>query len=156
LVQISPVTSPARRRHQLQALPVPKIHPGRLDSGKLIRKSAKTRSWEKAEKIARNLEDPATGAKPAPGNLVSVENAVGRFISAKKSEGISESTLGRITLILKKRLLPWMNDHSIFHVDQITGSHLEMMRNTWKVSDSTRRMMQERIVGFFHYCQRHG
>jgi integrase/recombinase XerD len=129
---------------------------GVLDSGKHIRKSAKTRSWEKAEKIARGLEEPAVGAKPAPGQLVSVDHAVDQFIKAKKSEGISESTLGRMTLILRKRLLPWMNDHSIFHVDQITGSHLEVMRNSWKVSDSTRRMMQERVVGFFHYCQRHG
>jgi integrase/recombinase XerD len=31
-----------------------------------------------------------------------------------------------------------------------------MLRNCWKVSDSTRRMMQERLVGFFHYCLRHG
>jgi integrase/recombinase XerD len=134
----------------------PKYIQGVLDSGKSIRKSAKTRSWEKAEKIARAMEDPATGAEAAPGHLVPVEYAVDRFISAKEKEGLSESTLGRTTLILKKRLLPWTNDQSLFHIDQITGSHLELLRNSWKVSDSTRRMMQERLVGFFHYCQKHG
>jgi integrase/recombinase XerD len=134
----------------------PKYIQGILDSGKSIRKSAKTRSWEKAEKIASAMEDPAPGAKAAPGNLVSVAEAVKRFISAKGKEGLAETTLDRTTLILKKRLLPWMDDHSIFHIDQITSSHLELLRDSWKVSASTRRMMQERLVGFFHYCQRHG
>lgn len=49
----------------------PKWIQGTLDSGEFIRRSAKTRSWEKAEKLVRKLEKdpdqvPAQVAPPPP------------------------------------------------------------------------------------------
>ena len=67
--------------------------------GPFIRRSAKTRSWEKAEEFKRELqseyEAKQNGGREvveiAPENI-SVKDAVSRFISSKRNENLAEST----------------------------------------------------------------
>ena len=70
--------------------------------GPFIRRSAKTRSWEKAEEFKRELESEyevkqngdRESVAVAP-EKVSVKDAVSRFISSKRNENLAESTLSR-------------------------------------------------------------
>jgi hypothetical protein len=60
------------------------------------RKSAKTRSWEQGEKIARamerDFERAALGQKSEP-EAVTVERAANSFSEAKKGEGLDHTTI---------------------------------------------------------------
>src|SRR5271155_1305766 len=71
--------------------------------GPFIRRSAKTRSWEKAEEFKRrleadfaaphNVEAEPIAATPEP---VSAKDAVGRFLKTKRNENLAESTLDKL------------------------------------------------------------
>jgi len=66
------------------------------DKGKSMRKSARTRSWEQGQKLARaeeqRYEQPALGEKPKP-VAVTVEEAATSFMDTKKGEGLDKDTL---------------------------------------------------------------
>jgi len=87
----------------------PKRVNGLLESdGPFIRRSAKTRNWEKAEDFKRELEaeyeSKQNGDREsvalAP-EKISVKDGVSRFISSKRNENLAESTLGKLKTILK-------------------------------------------------------
>jgi 2-oxo-4-hydroxy-4-carboxy--5-ureidoimidazoline (OHCU) decarboxylase len=65
-------------------------------NGKSIRKSAKTRSWEQGQKLARAEEEryelAVLGEKPKP-VAVTVEEAANSFMDTKKGEGLDKDTL---------------------------------------------------------------
>jgi len=71
--------------------------------GPFIRKSAKTRSWEKAEEFKRRLEAEYEVQENGDREVavvvpekMSVKDAVSRFISSKRNENLAESTLGKL------------------------------------------------------------
>jgi len=78
--------------------------------GPFIRRSAKTRSWERAEDFKRKLEEEyeakqqgleeASRPKPA---LVTVKEAVSRFLTSKRNENLADSTLDKLTTIFDKQ-----------------------------------------------------
>ena len=82
--------------------------------GPFIRRSAKTRSWEKTEDFKRKLEEEdeakqhglqeASRPKPA---LVTVKEAVSRFLNSKRNENLADSTLDKLTTIFEKQSLAW-------------------------------------------------
>jgi len=57
----------------------PKWIQGTLDDGRLIRQSANTRNWEKAELTARDLEDAANPHKPGSRTRVRIADAIQCF-----------------------------------------------------------------------------
>src|ERR1700692_1664211 len=76
--------------------------------GPFIRRSAKTRSWEKSKDCKRRLEeeyeaklqglDEASRPKLA---LVTVKEAVSRFLNSKRNENLADSTLDKLTTIFE-------------------------------------------------------
>ncbi|MGB6384928.1 MAG: hypothetical protein WBF25_06870, partial [Terriglobales bacterium] len=82
--------------------------------GPFIRRSAKTRSWEKAEDFKRKLEEEyeakqkglEEASRPEPA-LVTVKEAVARFLNSKRNENLADSTLDKLTTIFEKQFLAW-------------------------------------------------
>jgi hypothetical protein len=82
--------------------------------GPFIRRSAKTRSWEKAEDFKRKLEEEyeakekglEEASRPEP-TLVTVKEAVARFLNSKRNENLADSTLDKLTAIFEKQFLAW-------------------------------------------------
>jgi hypothetical protein len=82
--------------------------------GPFIRRSAKTRSWERAEDFKRKLEEEyeakqqglEKGSRPKPA-LVTVKDAVSRFLNSKRNENLADSTLDKLTTIFEKQFLAW-------------------------------------------------
>jgi hypothetical protein len=68
----------------------PKWIRGVLINGKVVRESAKTRSWEQAERVARKMEEDAdpTTADQAKPCRVTVAEAVQMFLKDEEARGL--------------------------------------------------------------------
>jgi integrase/recombinase XerD len=142
----------------------PKWINGLLGSdGPFIRRSAKTRSWEKAEDFKRRLEeeyeakekglDEASRPEPA---LVTVKEAVARFLNSKRNENLADSTVDKLTTIFEKQFLAWATSYGFAHITEIKTADLEGFRDTWTDGPLAKKKKQERLIGFFYYCLRLG
>jgi hypothetical protein len=106
--------------------------------GPFIRRSAKTRSWEKAEHFKRKLEEEYEAkekrleeASRPESALVTVKEAVARFLKSKRNENLADSTLDKLTTIFEKQFLAWATSHGFTHITEITTADLEGFRDTW-------------------------
>jgi integrase/recombinase XerD len=142
----------------------PKWINGLLGSdGPFIRRSAKTRSWEKAEDFKRKLEEEYEAkqqgleetSRPKPA-LVTVKEAVSRFLNSKRNENLADSTLDKLTTIFEKQFLAWATSYGFVHITEITTADLEGFRDTWTDGPLAKKKKQERLIGFFYYCLRLG
>lgn len=123
---------------------------------KLHRVSAKTRTWAKAEEAKRDLEDQFEGRKPDPdvaaAKLISEAAAV--FIQDKQVQGISDSTNGKYTLLLK-RLQAYCDGQKVYTVQQINRELITGFCATWESfypSAITRSKTREKLRAFLRYC----
>src|SRR6201998_3470337 len=131
--------------------------------GPFLRRSAKTRSWEKAEEFKRELEAEYEAKQYGDREVValapekiSVKDSVSRFISSKRNENLAESTLGKLKTIFEKQFLSWATGSRFQHLEDITTTDLEAFRDTWEDGPLAKKKKQERLVGFFYYCLRLG
>lgn len=114
--------------------------------------SAGTRSWEQAERNARELAfgDPN---KPPVGEQL-VNHATRAFIEDKAQQSLSKNWQRKLTRELED-LARWCDGHVMLRLSDITLHRLEQYRKTWVGSPITRRKRQERLRSFFLYCLRH-
>ena len=105
--------------------------------GPFIRRSAKTRSWEKAEEFKRQLEG-GLAAKQTGGlertvskpEKMAVKDAITRFLNSKRNENLAESTLDKLKTIFEKQFLSWASASRFKYLDDITAADLEAVRDT--------------------------
>ncbi|PYX27222.1 MAG: hypothetical protein DMG80_19235 [Acidobacteria bacterium] len=119
--------------------------------GAFIRRSAKTRSWEKADDFKRKLEEEyeanqqgleeASRPKPVP---VTVKEAVSRFLNSKRNENLADSTLDKLTTIFEKQFLSWATSYRLVHITEIATADLEGFRDTWTDGPLAKKKKQER------------
>jgi integrase/recombinase XerD len=129
--------------------------------GPFIRRSAKTRSWAKAEGFKRDLEAEyeakQNGAREvvdvAP-EKISVKDAVARFINSKRNENLAESTLDKLKTTFEKQFQSWATESRLKHLEEIATADLEAFRDTWEDGPLAKKKKQERLIGFFYYCVR--
>lgn len=142
----------------------PKWINGRLGSdGAFLRRSAKTRSWEKAEDYKRKLEEEyeakqkglEEATRPEP-TVLTIKESVTRFLKSKRNENLADSTLDKLTTIFEKQFLGWANSARFTHLPEITTAELEDFRDTWTDGPLAKKKKQERLIGFFYYCLRLG
>ena len=142
----------------------PKWINGVLGSGgPFIRRSAKTRSWEKAEDFKHKLEEEyeakekglEEASRPEPA-VVTVKEAVARFLSSKRNENLADSTIDKLTTIFEKQFLGWTTSAGFTHITEITTADLEGFRDIWTDGPLAKKKKQERLIGFFYYCLRLG
>jgi integrase/recombinase XerD len=106
------------------------------------RRSAKTRSWERAEEMARELSRGPQVPR------ITVGEAVGQFLTDKRNQNVSASWLRKFELLLTD----WIPDREI---QSLTLRDLEAFRDSWTGAAITKRKKQERLRSFFHYCVKH-
>jgi len=100
--------------------------------------------------------DADLGNAPAPGAAKSVEQAIALFMDSKRGEDLSENTLYKHTLTLK-RLQEFCDKEGVFFVKDISLSHLTTWRASWPFkSPLVKRSWQERIKAFFKFCTASG
>jgi integrase/recombinase XerD len=124
--------------------------------GKQNRKSAKTMSWDVAQKKARKIEqaheDAELGKTVAPGAAKTVPEAIALYLDSKRGEDLAANTIYKHTLTLN-RLQEFCDAEGIFFAKDITLSHLTTWRAKWTFeSPLAKRNNQERVKSFFKFC----
>ncbi len=118
------------------------------ESGTRRRYSAKTRSWEQAEKQVAS-DDPRPVGK-------SLADAISDYLSDKKEQNIGSEWLEKLTYDLQGVLLPWCDVRNIRQLSELDNESLKEFRKDLTGNPLTRSKKQERLRSFFLYCQRHG
>ena len=129
--------------------------PGRPGS---MRVSAKTRSWEQAESLARKYEITAAGGdeiKEAR-TLPTVKEAVKGYLSDAEARGLAPATIQKLEHIFRKQLLAFADQHRIIFLRDVNVRNMTEWRSTWADKPLARKKKFERVVGFFWFCVRHG
>ncbi len=121
--------------------------------GHFIRKTAHTRSWEKAEELKRGWEEADSPKKIEP---VTVEQAVEAYLADAKARELREATLYKLEIIFRKQFLTWAKDKGLRFLKEIDLSLLRDYRGTWKDGALAKKKKQERLIGFFWFCIRTG
>lgn len=135
--------------------------------GKKHRESARTRSWEQAEKNARarEREYEARERAAAEGRQVkskepavtTIDKAVERYLEDKRQQNCAEETLTKLRTLFETQFAAWAKKKGLLYLVEITLEHLEEFRKSWKdKSPLSRKKKQERVVGFFWFALRHG
>ncbi len=128
--------------------------------GKLFRRSAKTRSWSKAELEARavelRLQTAELGRSPAPREAVTIAKAVELFLADKKSQQLRKATLDKLQTIFRKQLLSWCRQNGVHFLLDLDLGKLQEFRSSWRDGALAARKKQERLRGFFHFVVGNG
>jgi integrase/recombinase XerD len=153
----------------------PKWINGTLPAGNFIRLSARTRSWEKAERKARTLEtdvetaresgspssvtitpEPAVtiAAKVVPDEPVriTIKQAVKDFLQDEESRRLAKTSTCQSKTLFQGQLLEWARSQSLVFLDQLTTARLRDFRASWKNASLTTQRKHHRLNGFFEFC----
>jgi integrase len=138
--------------------------------------SAKTRSWEQAEKVAQNYRDSFDPEKQELKQLRAakqaeqkrIEEAIAVYYSdmiARLGDNgtvrMARSLFGHInpvtmTVTINGHLFKWLNTLSAadrpIHIADITASHLTAWRASWKFGDYTGAQRWGMVCSFFNFC----
>ncbi len=113
--------------------------------GKYLRRSLKTRSWERAHEIVKDIERGKVEQQS-----ITVEYATQAFIKDCESRNLGKSTLGKYRRLMRT-LVNFVADVNYplcsFEVDKARS-----LRNTWQLSARTTAKELERLRAFFNFC----
>jgi integrase/recombinase XerD len=123
-----------------------------------FRTSAKTKSWEQAELLARKYENSAlSGEDLKPAKMPTVKEAVGVFLADAEARGLAPATLQKLRGIFQVQLVGFAEESGITFVREFNPRNLTEWRQTWKKEkELARKKKFERVIGFFWYCVRQG
>ena len=127
----------------------PKWIRGVLENPGAIRMSARTRSWEKAERKAREMEQNAEGR-------IMIELAVSAFLDDEQARRLKPATLQQKRAFFERQFLPWCTQHGLCRLDQLQVSQLRRLRQAWEVNSTTAGRRHERLRSFFAFCLANG
>ncbi|MGA7634313.1 MAG: hypothetical protein WCB11_26410 [Terriglobales bacterium] len=133
----------------------PKWINGTLPTGQFVRVSAKTRSWENAERKARIMEvnaDPLRPVLPDVSLRITIEEAVRDYLSDEQARQLAKTTTCQSKTLFQKQLLEWARDESLNFVDELTTARLREFRASWKNGALTTQRRHHRLNGFFDFC----
>lgn len=139
-----------RRSAWAQKCPCPIWVQGSL-GGEYLRRSLDLVSWEAAQERVRGWE--ASGEigvikTDVPGVAIAVD----RFFEDLTSRGLSDATIGKQRVLLRKQFLPWCKTRGFHALKQIGVDEVTQFRATWADSPISKHKKQERLKGFFHFC----
>ncbi|MBB6147311.1 integrase [Silvibacterium bohemicum] len=132
----------------------PKWIQGTLPDGRYLRKTAKTRSWEKAETLCRRLEDESDPNKPEARPRAKIADAIKTFRDDEDARGLTDSTLQRSRYFFETQLKEWAKQEGLVYLDQLTPPLLTKFRSGWENAPQTMQRKHERMVSFFWFCVR--
>jgi integrase/recombinase XerD len=129
-------------------------------NGHQTRKSAKTMSWELAQKKARLIEvqheDAELGRTAKPGAAKKVAEAVALYLDSKRGEDLAANTLYKHKLTLS-RFESFCDGQGLLFIKDVTLHHLTTWRAHWTFeSPLAKRNNQERVKSFFKFCYEAG
>ena len=127
----------------------------------MFRKTARTTKWDAAYELARRVEKQLDGQGngtngPSPSYSTSVKEAVDAYLADKRAQKLSPDTIKKLELYFRKQMLAWCDAHEVSNIEQLDLTRLREWRSTWKDAALSSKKKQERVIGFFHFCQSSG
>ena len=123
----------------------------------MFRVSAKTTRWDDASETARRIEQQINAADPViPTDSTPIEDAVSAYLADKRAQQLSPDTLKKLELYFEKQLLGWCAANGVHSLADLNLLRLREWRATWKDGPLSSKKKQERVIGFFHFCQSSG
>lgn len=121
-----------------------------------FRISAKTKSWEHAELLARKYECSALNGEDVKGarTLPTVKEAVAAYLGDAKARGLAVATTKKLSHIFESQLLGFCAEREITFLRDLNARNLTEWRSTWKDKALAKKKKFERVVGFFWFCSR--
>ncbi|MGD1078380.1 MAG: tyrosine-type recombinase/integrase [Candidatus Sulfotelmatobacter sp.] len=129
-------------------------------NGEDHRRSTKTRSWKKADRVREELEhslDPLRAElkrlkEGAQRVRVKLTEACADFLADAATKTKGPGTRWMLEYLLG-RLLAWCEGNGIHYLDEITVNHLTRWRSTWpSYKTETIRTYQAKVGKFFKFC----
>jgi integrase/recombinase XerD len=132
----------------------PKWIQGVLPDGRPLRKTAKTRSWEKAEILCRRLEDESDPNKPQARPRTKIADAIKSFREDEDARQLTEGTLKKSRYFFETQLKEWAENEKLVYLDQLTPALLTKFRAGWTNAAQTMQRKHERLIAFLWFCVR--
>jgi hypothetical protein len=131
-----------------------------FQGGRDFRFSAKTRSWDKAEMLKREVEDSLDPVKNELRRLkdaqqasrVAVADALETYLGDAARRGLKVETLRKMRRINGKQLGSWAKQNGLTYLDELTTTQLTRWRTTWSLGPLASQKAQEMVRGFFRFC----
>jgi integrase/recombinase XerD len=121
---------------------------------KPIRMSAGTRSWERAEAKAREIEQRGTRKSIR----VSINEAVKAYLKDEQGRMLADNSTAQSRTLFERQFVPWTETEGFKYVDELTVPVLSNFRAALNQSTgnnaNTARRKQQRLSGFFWFCIR--
>ena len=114
--------------------------------------SAKTRSWEAAEKKAKLMAEGKPTVNPT---RPTVAYAIDLFLLDKRAQNLADATLSKLHTLFHKQMGEWCRNNALVYLDELNLAQLERFRESWSDAPLARKKKQERLSSFFWYCVRH-
>lgn len=120
--------------------------------GETIRRGLDLTSWEASSELVRQWE--ARGSISGP--IMSVIDAVARFMDDARARKLSPASLAKISVVLEKQLLPWAEAQQIRYVSQLDVERLRQFRETWADGAVSAAKKLERLRTFCRFANESG
>lgn len=120
------------------------------------RYSAKTRSWAKAEEVAKAKMElfnskPESRDNNTNSEAIKINEAIEKFLVGETAREHSKDHMEKYYLWME-RMRVWCNNHSLVYLQELKLEHLQEFRLEWKVGGITANKARERYSSFFNYC----
>jgi integrase/recombinase XerD len=133
----------------------PKWINGTLSSGKFIRISAQTRSWENAERKVRAMDgdtEPPRPPEPETEIRISIDDAVQQFLRDEAARQLAKTTTCQSKTLFERQLLSWARTEGLVFLDELTTANLRQFRASWNNNALTTQRKHHRLNSFFDFC----
>jgi site-specific recombinase XerD len=117
--------------------------------GKPFRRALKTRSWERATQLLREIEDGAQS--PGAPEVVSIAGAVDKFLADCAARNLNANTLAKYKRLVK-RLGEYCGREGIQDLARLSPDALREFRSSWQLSPRTASKDIERLRALFKFC----
>jgi len=124
---------------------------------KFIRKSLKTSNFETAINTVRQWAGQGELNEPKAKAPIGVQEAVKTYLDDAKARNLGEATLTKLQTIFEKQFLEFCKAKGFEFLTQVADVNvIRQLRGTWKDAPLSRGKKQDRIIGFFYFCERSG
>jgi integrase len=120
--------------------------------GKNIRQTARTRSWEKAEKLRKSMDE---GGAPVPAAPLTIAQALADFIADAEMRNLAPATLSKLKT-LRRQLEDWAKERGLRYLKELTVAELGVFRSAWQDGGLSRKIKQQRLSSLFLFAIRNG
>lgn len=116
--------------------------------GKYYRQSLKTRSWERATKLAREMEEGKT-------QRVTIEKATASFLDDAEARGLREPSIYKYRLLFKQ-LKAFAESEGIRFLSECDVETLRRFRESWINKNYSARKKLEALRTFYRFVHESG